>query len=126
MTLGVWNKIFVSTWEIFVTEQEARLQKVGWSNVTSGWDNTGLTKGDIADSKNWQNAADTLGLKHDLGVGKSDAAVHPCCKVHACRVRPDQPQAPAPARRGRNNPRVNFTSPSRSRTVESPLTDGHQ
>ena len=31
----------------------------------------GLTKGDIANSKNWQNAADTLGLKHDLGAGES-------------------------------------------------------
>ena len=69
MTLAEWNQIFVETWAKFVQEQRARLQKYGRNNVTTGWDNTGLVHGDIANSKNWRHAANTLGLKHDLGAG---------------------------------------------------------
>ena len=41
--------------------------------MTAGWDNTGLTNGDIANSKNWRHAANTLGLKHGLGAGTWDS-----------------------------------------------------
>ena len=69
MTLAEWNKIFVETWAKFVEEQRAHQQKFGWCNVSAGWDNTGLVHGDIANSKNWKHASNTLGLRHDLGAG---------------------------------------------------------
>ena len=78
MTLSVWNKIFVGTWSTFVQDQTAHQQKYGWSNVTAGWDNTGLGAiGGVANSKNWKHASSSLGLKHDLGAGTRGGSDEP-------------------------------------------------